>query len=56
LHQTYEETEGKAVGRSQVFEDYLDFCSRAGYLPTNNAALGRLFKVRLPSTPSSLLT
>jgi hypothetical protein len=45
LQDTYEEKEGKTVGRFQVYDDYIEFCARAGHLPTNNAALGKIFKV-----------
>jgi hypothetical protein len=45
LQETYEEKEGKTVGRYQVYDDYLEFCAKAGHLPTNNAALGKIFKV-----------
>lgn len=45
LQDTYEEKEAKTVGRFQVYDDYIEFCARAGHLPTNNAALGKIFKV-----------
>ncbi|ELR20822.1 RFX DNA-binding domain containing protein [Acanthamoeba castellanii str. Neff] len=49
LQDTYEEKEGKTVGRYQVYDDYIEFCARAGHLPTNNAALGKIFKRVFPN-------
>jgi hypothetical protein len=47
LQDTYEEKEGKTVGRYQVYDDYIEYCAQTGHLATNNAALGKIFKVMI---------
>ncbi len=48
--ETYEENWGEAVAREDVYASYLEFCSATGLEPTNNAALGKIFKKTFPRT------